>query len=295
MTSATPVDLAALVTRLRTAGCVFAEDEARLLTATARSPAELSDMVDRRVSGLPLEHVLGWAEFCGLRITVSDGVFVPRRRSEFLVSQAVALAIEAAPPAAPGTPGQPRPQQRRCVIVDLCCGSGAVGVAVASALGNAELHATDIESAAVACARRNVASVSGHVYEGDLYDPLPASLRGRVDVLVVNAPYVPTSEIALMPPEARLHEPAIALDGGRDGVDVHRRVAAAAPGWLAADGKLLIETSDRQAARTAEAMTASGLVPLITSDDDLDATVVIGSRGAVPGTQSRAGSAATTR
>jgi release factor glutamine methyltransferase len=112
---------------------------------------------------------------------------------------------------------------------------------------------------------------------------------------VVNAPYVPTAEIALMPPEARLHEPPVALDGGSDGVDVHRRVAAAAPGWLANNGKLLIETSDRQAAMTAAAITASGLVPVITRDDDFDATVVIGSRGPVPGTPPRAGAAAMTR
>jgi release factor glutamine methyltransferase len=276
-------DLAAIVRRLRAAGCVFAEDEARLLAAAAPSPVELAAMVDRRISGFPLEHVLGWAEFCGHQIAVSDGVFVPRRRSEFLVREAIALARAAAvSPAAGGTPGDPGPHKRSPVIVDLCCGSGAIGVAVASALDNAELYAADIEPAAVACARRNVTSLGGQVYEGDLYDPLPARLRGRVDVLVVNAPYVPTSEIPFMPPEARLHEPSIALDGGRDGVDVHRRVAAAAPGWLAPDGKLLIETSDRQAATTAAAMTASGLLTMIATDDDLDATVVIGSRGEVP-------------
>src|SRR2546430_9541557 len=81
-----------IVTRLRAAGCVFAEDEARLLIAAARTPAELDAMVSQRVAGLPLEQVLGWAEFCGLRITVAPGVFVPRRRTEFLVRQAVALA-----------------------------------------------------------------------------------------------------------------------------------------------------------------------------------------------------------
>ena len=296
VTPATPGDLAAIVSRLRAAGCVFAEDEARLLTDTARSAADLAAMVDRRVSGHPLEHVLGWAEFCGLRIAITDGVFVPRRRSAFLVRQAVAVALTAAaPPAATGTPGQQGPHHRRTVIVDLCCGSGAIGVAVASALDSAELHAADIDDAAVACARKNVAPIGGQVYQGDLYDPLPARLRGRVDVLVVNAPYVPTSEIALMPPEARLHEPSIALDGGSDGVDVHRRVAGAASGWLAHDGTLLIETSDRQAATTAAAMTESGLVPVITSDDDFDATVVIGSRGAVPGTPPRARAAARTR
>jgi release factor glutamine methyltransferase len=274
VSSAAPAGLAAIVTRLRAAGCVFAEDEARLLAATAKTPADLAAMVDRRVSGSPLEHVLGWADFCGLRIAISDGVFVPRRRSEFLVRQAVVAAV--ALTEAAGQSG--REQHRRPVIADLCCGSGAIGIAVASALTGAELYATDIEPAAVACARQNIAKAGGHVYQGDLYDPLPASLRGRIDILVVNAPYVPASEIALMPPEARLHEPAIALDGGSDGVDVHRRVAAAAPGWLAPDGSLLIETSDRQATTTAAAMTASGLVPAITRDDDLDTTVVIGSQ-----------------
>jgi release factor glutamine methyltransferase len=295
VTPARPGDLAAIVSRLRAAGCVFAEDEARLLIDTARSEADLAAMVDRRVSGHPLEHALGWAEFCGLRIAITDGVFVPRRRSEFLVRQAVAVALAAAAQAGPkSSPDQPGPQYRP-VIVDLCCGSGALGLAVASALESAELHAADIDAAAVACARQNVTPIGGQVYQGDLYEPLPARLRGRVDVLVVNAPYVPTGEIAFMPPEARLHEPPIALDGGSDGVDVHRRVAGAASGWLAHDGKLLIETSDRQAATTAAAMTESGLVPVITRDDDCDATVVIGSRGAVRGTPPPAGAAARTR
>jgi release factor glutamine methyltransferase len=298
VSQATQADLAAIVTRLRAAGCVFAEDEARLLSGTARTPADLAAMVDRRVSGLPLEHVLGWAEFCGLRIAVSDGVFVPRRRSEFLVRQAIAVAgasaeARAVAPAAVCLAGQPGQEQRqRPVIADLCCGSGAIGIGVASAFDNAELHAVDIEAAAVACARKNVTTVSGHVYQGDLYDALPASLRGRIDLLVVNAPYVPTSEISLMPAEARLHEPAIALDGGSDGVAIHRRVAGGVPGWLAPDGHLLIETSDRQAELTAAAVTANGLIATIATDEDAEATVVIGSRfpppPADPGEQPRA-------
>ena len=80
--------LSDIVTRLRTAGCVFAEEEAQLLVSAARTPAELHDLVERRVSGLPLEHVLGWAEFCGLRMAVDVGVFVPRRRTELLVREA---------------------------------------------------------------------------------------------------------------------------------------------------------------------------------------------------------------
>ncbi|MBO0825469.1 MAG: putative protein N(5)-glutamine methyltransferase [Actinobacteria bacterium] len=266
---ATAGEIAGVAARLRAAGCVFAEDEAQLLVGIARSRAELGAMVDRRASGFPLEHVLGWAEFCGLRIAVSEGVFVPRRRSEFLVRQAVT--------AAGASRASDHGPNARTVVVDLCCGSGAIGVAVSHMLGDAVLHAADIDAAAVSCARQNVAMVGGHVYQGDLYDPLPAQLRGRVDVLVVNAPYVPTGEMALMPPEARLYEPAVALDGGSDGVDVHRRVAAAAGEWLApGGGQLLIETSDRQSGRTAEAMTAGGLVASVLSDDELDATVVVG-------------------
>jgi release factor glutamine methyltransferase len=268
LTSASPTapgSEPAVVARLRTAGCVFAEDEARLLMATANTTGELAAMVDRRAAGLPLEHVLGWAEFCGLRVVVGPGVFVPRRRSEFLVRQAVAAAT--------ATSADVRP-----VVLDLCCGSGAVGLAVATALGGAELQAADIDPAATACARRNLVPMGGQVYEGDLFDPLPGGLRGRIDVLVVNAPYVPTGEIGLMPPEARLHEPLVALDGGPDGVGIHRRVAAQAAEWLAPGGSLLIETSDRQAELTADAMTAAGFVVEIASDDDLDATVVSGRR-----------------
>jgi release factor glutamine methyltransferase len=231
--------------------------------SAARTPADLDAMVDRRAAGLPLEHVLGWAEFCDLRIAVDPGVFVPRRRTEFLVRQAAALA----------RPG--------AVVVDLCCGSGAVGVALAAALDRVELHAADIDPAAVRCARRNVGAAGGQVHEGDLYQPLPATLRGRVDVLVVNAPYVPTDAIELMPPEAREHEPRVALDGGADGLDVHRRVAAGAPLWLTPGGHLLIETSERQAPQTAETFTRNGLIPRVASSGELNATVVIGTRPAL--------------
>ncbi|MGV8977857.1 MAG: putative protein N(5)-glutamine methyltransferase [Cellulomonas sp.] len=262
-----PVPDVDVVALLRAAGCVFAEDEAGLLIAAARTPAELAAMVDRRVHGLPLEQILGWAEFCGLRIVVEPGVFVPRRRTELLVRQAVALAPEAA--ARGGA---------HVVVVDLCCGSGAVGAALLAALDDVEVHAADIDPVAVRCARRNVVGPRGHVYEGDLDAPLPASLRDRVDILVANAPYVPTGQIRLMPPEARLHEPQTALDGGTDGLDLHRRVARAAPRWLAPGGHVLIETSQRQAPRTAQLLTDVGLVARVVTDDELDATVVVAAR-----------------
>ena len=245
---------AAVVARLRAAGCVFAEDEAALLLEAG---GDLDALVARRVAGEPLEQVLGWAEFCGLRFAVAPGVFVPRQRTRLLVREAVALA----------RPGS--------VVLDLCCGTGAVGVAVAAAVGAVDLHAADVDPAAVACARRNGA---GSVHEGDLYAALPAALRGRVDVLVCNAPYVPTDAIALMPPEARDHELHAALDGGPDGVEVQRRVAAGAPHWLAPGGWLLVETSEQQAPQTLAAFTTAGLDAAVVVDEDLAGTVVVGSR-----------------
>src|SRR5581483_7757862 len=120
-------------------------------------------MVGRRAAGEPLEQVLGWAEFCGLRIAVAPGVFVPRRRTEFLVRQAAARA----------RPG--------AVIVDLCCGAGAIGAALAAAVERAEVHAADIDQAAARCARQNLPA--GRVYQGDLYEALPSGLRGRIAIL----------------------------------------------------------------------------------------------------------------
>ncbi|MFD9194735.1 putative protein N(5)-glutamine methyltransferase [Streptomyces phaeochromogenes] len=249
-----------VVTALRSAGCVFAEDEARLILSTARTPAELAVMVDRRVAGLPLEHVLGWAEFRGLRIAVEPGVFVPRRRTEFLVEQAVALAPEAP------------------VVVDLCCGSGAVGAALAAALPGAELHAADVDPAAVRCARRNVGA-GARVYEGDLFEALPQGLRGRIGILAANVPYVPSGEVGLLPPEARDHEPLVALDGGGDGLDVLRRVAGEAPRWLAPGGSLLVETSERQAGLAVEILADAELIPRLEVSEELYANVVIGLKG----------------
>jgi len=262
----------ALVSRLRAAGCVWAEDEAALLTAAAASAAELDRLASRRAAGEPLEAVLGWADFCGLRVAVDPGVFVPRRRSEYLV--AVALREISAPVTADPL-----------VITDLCCGTGALGLAVAAALGPpglAGLHAADLAPAAVACARRNIEPRGGRVYAGDLFAALPESLRGRVDVLICNAPYVPTAQIAFLPAEAREHEDPLALDGGADGLAVLRRAAAGAPGWLAPGGLLLTETSERQAAAMAATMAAAGLTARVHEDDESGATVVTGVREGRP-------------
>lgn len=250
----------ALVSRLRVAGCVFAEDEAQMIMSAAGSAAELEEMVERRVVGLPLEQVVGHAAFCGHRIEVDAEVFVPRRRTEALVHEAARLA----PP--------------RAVVVDLCCGSGALGVALAASLDEVELHASDVAPAAVRCARRNVVPAGGEVYEGDLFEPLPTGLKGRVDVLLSNVPYVPTTEIELLPAEARDYEARVALDGGADGLEVLRRVAAEASEWLAPGGILLFETSERQADAAVTVVTGAGLLVRVATDDELDATVIVASR-----------------
>jgi release factor glutamine methyltransferase len=255
-------DSSVLIARLRAAGCVFAEDEARLLLDTARTPDELAAMVDRRIDGLPLEQVLGWAGFHGLRIALEPGVFVPRRRTEFLVRQAIQWA----------RPG--------AVVLDLCCGSGALGAALAAAVPDVESYAADVDPVAVRCARRNLPG--GQVYLGDLFDPVPEALRGRVDVLLANVPYVPSSHIPLLPMEARDHEPRTALDGGADGLDVLRRVAARARFWLAPGGALFTEAAEEQAVVAADVLGAAGLRTEILSDrTDPDAgpiTAVIATR-----------------
>lgn len=252
--------LTAIAARLREAGCVFAEEEAKLLSEAAASGAILRDLVDQRAAGLPLEHLLGWAEFCGLRIEVGAGVFVPRRRSELLVRLAADLV-------APGD-----------VVVDLACGSGAIGLAVLTRVPGITVHACDISADAVRHARRNLDKAGGHVHAGDLYDALPARLRGEVAVIAANVPYVPAEAVALMPPEARDYEPRLALDGGPDGLDVLRRASAGAPEWLRPGGYLLIEAASGQVSRAVTALAEAGLEPSVVTDQDIGATVLTGRR-----------------
>src|SRR5690606_15158685 len=133
----------AVAARLRAAGSVFAEDEAELLISAAVSGADLARMVEQRGAGAPVAHVIGWVDFCGLRLAVAPGVFVPRPRTGLLARLAAARAW------------------RSAVVVDLCCGCGAVGAAVAAAVDGVRLYATDIDPAAVACARGNLARYGG--------------------------------------------------------------------------------------------------------------------------------------
>lgn len=253
-------DRPALVRRLRAAGCVFAEDEADLLIAAADSAGALTRLADRRVAGLPLEHLLGWAEFCGRRIVVHPGVFVPRGRTALLVDAAVAVT-------------GPAP-----AVLDLCCGSGAAAVVLHDRLAPRWLGAADVDPVAVACARRNLDPLGVPVYQGDLFAPVPARWRGRLDLVVANAPYVPSDAVAMMPAEARLHEAPVALDGGADGLAVLRRVAAGAAEWLAPGGHLAVEVSAEQAPALCAVFTAAGLDPTVVRDEEWEATAVTARR-----------------
>lgn len=241
------------VAALRAAGCVFAEDEARLLLDAG---GDLQVLLARRVAGEPLEWVLGWAEFADLQIAVRPGVFVPRRRTELLAAEAIARLGPAS------------------VAVELCCGAAPVAAVILEEVPFVEVHAADIDPAAVACARENVPN--GNVHQGDLFDALPEDLRGRVDVLVANTPYVPSDAIALMPTEARDREPRHTLDGGPDGLALLRRISASARDWLSPGGHVLIEVGERQLPEAMKAFAGDGLAASSAHNESLGATVVIG-------------------
>ncbi|MEV6346616.1 putative protein N(5)-glutamine methyltransferase [Actinoplanes sp. NPDC051851] len=259
---------ASAVVGLRAAGCVFAEDEAAVLAGAAPDDATLDALVRRRATGEPLEQVVGWADFCDVRVRLRPGVFVPRLRSGLLVRTAAAEAVAARSSAGTTSPG--------VTVVDLCCGSGALGLAVRRRVPGIALHAADLDPAAVACARDNLGP--DRVYQGDLFAALPAALRGTVDVLIANVPYVATRHIPFLPAEARDHEPHTALDGGEDGLALFRSVAAGARDWLGAGGLLLSEITEAQIPLAVAAVDGNGLTPGVVSDDDLDAYVITARR-----------------
>ena len=237
---------------------MFAEEEAELLIAEASDDDHLERMIREREQGLPLEQIVGWAEFGGIRISVEPGVFVPRKRSELLLT----LALQRLPQG--GT------------VVDLGCGSGAIGAAIAAQRPDAIVWGTDIDEAATACARRNLDP--GRVRTGSGFDPLPRVLRGGVHLIIANLPYVPTDAIALMPPEARDFEHRVALDGGNDGLDVQRALLIETPIWLAPDGWVLVETGAAQAQRTEAILRAAGLATETSHDAEIGGTAVAGRR-----------------
>ncbi|UFU14828.1 putative protein N(5)-glutamine methyltransferase [Curtobacterium sp. C1] len=252
----------ALAARLRAAGSVFVEDEADLLLeAGDGDPVRLRALVQRRLAGEPLEVVLGWAAFDGHRVRVAAGVFVPRARTAVVVEQAA------------------RRLHRYDRVVDLCCGVGAISVALLGRVGALDLVAADVDPDATDVAAENIGD-RGIVVTGDLFAPLPERFREAVDVIAVNAPYVPSGEVATMPSEARDHERLVALDGGADGLDVHRRIADGAGAWLRPGGAVVIEVSAAQSAASAALFAAAGFTVAVERDDEVDGTCVVAVRPA---------------
>jgi release factor glutamine methyltransferase len=227
-----------VASQLRAAGCVWAEDEAAVLRASF-GPEDLQAAVGRRAAGQPLEHVVGWVDFAGVRIGVRPPVFIPRPGVEPLVELAVA-ALRTRPGA---------------VVVDVACGSGALALAVAAAAPDrTTVIGTDSDHDAVACARDN--GLTAH--RGHWLDALPQRRLGRVDVAVAHLPYVPTSALSEVPRDYRAAETHVALDGGADGLDPLRQVLSQLSRWLSPRGVLLTVTADRQASGVRAVLATAG-------------------------------------
>lgn len=241
---------------LRQAGCVFAGEEAALLVAAGADGRDVKELVSRRCDGEPLEYVLGYAHFCGHRIAVGPGAFIPRRRTELVVDVAIGRTFAGAR------------------VLDLACGVGAIGLAVATACA-VTLTACDIDPRALSFARTNLRHLDAQILQGDLFGALSPSCHGAFDVIVFNGPYVPRDEIATLPREARRYEPRRALEGGVDGLDLHRRVADELWRWLSPDGALITECAKHQVPAVLTLFMANGWQSATIDDDDTDAHVVV--------------------
>ncbi len=190
----------------------------------------LESMLDRRAAGEPVQYILGSADFMGLRFRVDHGVLIPRQDTETLVEAALIDLRQ--------RPGQP-------TLLDLCCGSGCVGLSLASLAPHARITLTDIspEALEIAKANQKALEVRAEFRQGDLFNALD---RERFDVITANPPYIPSGELPALQREVRF-EPALALDGGADGLDFYRRIAEAAPDHLNPGGALFLEVGIRQA------------------------------------------------
>ena len=250
------VDHPSLVQQLTAGGCVAPEEEAAvLIRAAAEGSRPLEELVARRLRGEPLAWITGFLLFYGLRLQVDPGVYVPRPHTEGLARRAASLM----PPDGIG--------------VDVCTGSGAVAAVLVAAKRGATMFATDVDPVAVACARRN----GVRALLGNLDEPLPESIRGRVDVLTAVVPYVPTEELHLLPRDVQAFEPRQALDGGAGGTTFLQQVARLSADWLAPAGHVLLELGGDQAGVVAETMESAGLSDIrVHRDEDGDDRAIEG-------------------
>ncbi len=235
-----------------------ADEEAVELIASAPDDATLDALVARRVSGEPLAWLVGTTRFCGVQVAVDPGVYVPRWQSEALAERAAAVLPD------------------RGTAVDLATGSGAIALVLARRRPGARVLGTDTDPVALACARRN----GVEVLEGPLFEPLPADLAGRVDVLCGVLPYVPTGSLHLLPRDVLAYEPRRALDGGVDGLGLVDAVVAGSPRWVRPGGWLLLEVGGDQVAAVTGRMAAAGYGDLeVLVDGDGDPRGVAGRLG----------------
>jgi len=217
-----------------------------LLQAAHDGAGPIDGLVARRLDGEPLPWITGWVRFCDARVFVDPGVFVPRPQTEALARRAVALLPSDG------------------IAVDLCTGSGAIAVVLRTERPAATVIATDLDPVAVACARRN----GVEALTGDLDEPLPPAVRGRVDVVTAVVPYVPTEELHLLPRDVLAHEPVRALDGGPGGTAVLERAARVAARWLRPGGTVLLELGGDQADALSATMADAGLTATHVLRDD---------------------------
>jgi release factor glutamine methyltransferase len=239
---------------LTEAGFLAPEEEAAVLErASTEGAGPIDQLLERRLVGEPLAWIVGAVDFCGLRVLVDPGVFVPRPHTEALARRAAELL----------------PEDGRAI--DLCTGSGAVAVVLHAAHPRAEIQATDIEPSAVACARRN----GVHALEGDLDAPLPRTWLGSAEVVTAVVPYVPTEELHLLPRDVLANEPRRALDGGEGGMTMLTRAAEAAARWLRPGGTVLLELGGDQAIELAGTFENVGLsnVHVLQDEDGRDRTI----------------------
>lgn len=220
--------------------------EVRIRDLADVDPAALdrfAELVARRARRVPLQHLTGRVGFRTLTLECRPGVFVPRPETEVLAG----LAIDLARPGA--------------VVVEPCTGTGAVAASIAAEAAGVTVVATDRDPAAVDLARRNVAQLGldVEVLHGDLLQPLGDALRGRVDVLVANPPYLTPRELVDCEPEVREHDPAAALVAGATGHEVTDRLIAASGRWLRPGGALLLEVAEVRASEVADRARAAGL------------------------------------
>ncbi|MDQ2754924.1 MAG: peptide chain release factor N(5)-glutamine methyltransferase [Actinomycetota bacterium] len=247
---ATPPDLATLRDRLSEAGFLAADEEAaELLAAAVGNEAVLEALLYRRLTGEPLAWITGRVSFCGTEIRITSGVYVPRWQSEALARRAVGHLPE------------------KGVAIDLCTGSGAIARMLSVHCQRARVVASEIDERAVACAADN----GVEVYLGDLFDPLPSDLAGRVDVIVGVVPYVPTPALPRLQRDTLTFESALSYDGGPDGTDVLRRTLNESRRFLLPGGTLILELGGDQAEALRAELDRLGYIDVaVVHDEDGD-------------------------